>query len=151
MSRFEAEATIDRSPDEIWTYAADILRHPDWMTVADARVLRGEGTETGASGHERLILGPFKWDVEFEVVEAEPGSRLVWRAVNDPHFDFEVGLTLEPSAGGTTRANYHAAVRMRGSWRLLAPLLAMEGSAGVRRELGRLKTNVEATPAMAVA
>jgi uncharacterized protein YndB with AHSA1/START domain len=151
VSRFEAEATIDRSPDEIWTYAADILRHPDWMTVADARVLHGQGTETGARGRERLILGPFKWDVEFEVVEAEPGRRLVWRAVNDPHFDFEVGLSLEPIAAGITRATYYGSVRMRGGWRLLAPMVAMEGTAGVRRELGRLTANVEAMPVMAAA
>jgi uncharacterized protein YndB with AHSA1/START domain len=151
MSRFDAEATIDRSPDEIWTYAADILRHPDWMSVADAHVLHGQGTETGARGRERMILGPFKWDVEFEVVEAEPGRRLVWRSVNDPHSEFEVGLTLEPTSGGTTRASYYGAVRMRGRWRLLAPLVAMEGSAGVRRELERLKTNVEATPATGAA
>jgi uncharacterized membrane protein len=151
MARFEAEATIDRPADAVWTYAADILQHPDWMTVADAHVLRGEGTEVGARGRERLILGPLKWDVEFEVVEAVAGRRLVWRAIDDPHFAFEVGLVLEPIGPDTTRATYHASVRMKGRWRLLAPLISMEGSAGVRHELHRLKTNVEAAAALATA
>jgi uncharacterized protein YndB with AHSA1/START domain len=150
MSRFEAEATINRAPEEIWIYAADILRHPDWMTVATAEVLQGQAEHVGARGRERLLLGPFRWDVEFEVAEAEAARRLVWRAVDDPHFDvFEVGLTLEPAAGGATRATYHGAVGMRGRWRLLAPLIAMEGSAGVRRELARLKANVERAPVAA--
>jgi len=149
MSRFEAEATIDRPANAVWAYAADILRHPDWMTVANAEVLRGDGTQVGARGRERLIVGPFKWDVAFEVVEADPGRRLLWRSLDDPHFDFEVGLELAPSGPNATRAAYHGSIRMRGRWRLLAPLLAMEGAAGVRRELGRLKMNVEQAPALA--
>jgi hypothetical protein len=40
-------------------------------------------------------------------------------------------------------------MRMRGVWRLLTPLLAMEGKAGQARELQRLKENVEAEPAVA--
>lgn len=151
MIKFETEQTIARSADEIWTYAADVLRHPDWMAVTDARLLHGQGSEVGARGRERLMLGPFKWDVEFEVVEAEPGRRIVWRAVDDPRFDLEVGLDLAPFGPTTTRALYGATVQLRGPWRLLAPLVAMEGRAGQARELQRLKKNVETTPVMAPA
>ena len=80
MTRYEAQAEIARSADEVWTYAADILRHTEWMSVADAHLLAGDGTQVGARGRERLLLGPFKWDVEFEVAEAEPGRRLLWRS-----------------------------------------------------------------------
>ena len=100
MTRYEAHADIARSADEVWTYAADILRHTEWMSVADAHLLNGDGTQVGARGRERLLLGPFKWDVEFEVVEAEFGRRLLWRS-RDPRFDMEVGLELEP-----TRADF---------------------------------------------
>lgn len=148
MSTFQSEATIERPADEVWTYAADILRHPDWMTVADARIVRGVGTQVGARGRERLLVGPFRWDVEFEVVEAEPGHRIVWRAVEDPRFDFEVGLDLQPIGPTASRATYRGTLQMRGPWRLLAPVLAMEGAAGVRRELQRLKANVEMTAAV---
>ena len=151
MSRFETETTIDRSGHDVWMYAADILRHPDWMSVADARVVRGDGTAVGARGRERLLLGPFKWDVTFEVAEAVPGRRIVWRSIDDPRFEIEVGLDLEPVGATSTRATYHGAVQMRGRWRLLAPFVAMEGSAGLKRELQRLKANVEAAATMAVA
>ena len=58
------------------------------------------------------------------------GRRIVWRA-DDAH------------------AKYHGGVQLRGAWRVLAPLMAMEGAAGVRRELARLKERVEAVPAPA--
>ena len=148
MSRFEAETTIERSANDVWAYAADILRHPDWMNVADAHVVSGDGTAVGARGRERLLLGPFKWDVVFEVAEAVAGRRIVWRSVDDPRLDLEVGLDLEPVDATSTRATYHGAVQMHGRWRVLAPLVSMEGSAGLKRELQRLKSNVEATATM---
>ena len=150
MSSFEAEATIARSAQDVWTYAADILRHPDWMGIADARVLRGNGTEVGARGSERLIVGPFRWDVEFEVTEAEPGRRIVWHAAG-PRFESAVGLDLEPIGPTSTRATYRGNVRLRGRWRLLAPFMALEGAAAIRGELQRLKENVETAPVMAPA
>jgi hypothetical protein len=146
MRTFEAKAEIARSTDEIWTYAADILRHPEWMSADTAQVLRCDGTRIGSRGRERLRIGPFRRDVEFEVAEAEVGRRLLWRAI-DPRFDFEVGLELEPSGPGSSRARYTGAARLRGRWRLLAPLLAIEGSAGIKRELAQLKARVEADPA----
>lgn len=144
MHRFQAEDTISRPAEHIWVYAADILRHPEWMSVSDARVLRGHGTEVGARGRERLMLGPFAWDVEFEVAEAVPGRLLVWRTVDDPRFDIEVALELEPIGSSSTRARYRGGVEVHGRRRVLAPLIAMEGPAGVRRELRRLKEKVEA-------
>lgn len=151
MIRFETEQTIARSADDIWTYAADILRHPDWMGVTDARILQGEGSEVGARGRERLVLGPFRWDVEFEVTEAVPGRRIVWRSVAGAPFHGEVALDLVPVGANSARATYRAAMQMSGLWRLLTPLLAMEGKAGQARELQRLKENVETAPVMAPA
>ena len=150
MTRYEAQAEIARSADEVWTYAADILRHTEWMSVADAHLLAGDGTQVGARGRERLLLGPFKWDVEFEVVEAEFGRRLLWRS-RDKRFDMEVGLQLEPSGPTSVRARYYGAAQMHGRWRLLAPFVAMEGSAGIKRELAQLKARVEAAPVPAPA
>jgi hypothetical protein len=148
MSRFEATETIERPSDEVWAYAADILRHPDWMSVVSAEVLQGEGTEVGARGRERVVLGPFKWDIAFEVAAAEPGRILLWRALEDPRFHvWEVGLELEPQGPRATRATYHGELRMRGRWRFLSPLVSMEGPAGIRRELRLLKDAVEATRA----
>lgn len=151
MSTFETEQTIDRSADDVWAYAADIRRHPDWMTVTDARVLDGPGTRAGARGRERMRFGPFGWDVEFEVAEATPGRRIVWKAVDGAPFDLAVSLDLEPVGPTSTRATYRADIRLRGLWRLLGPLVAMEGKAGPERELKRLKARLEETSDLAPA
>ncbi|MEO8625186.1 MAG: SRPBCC family protein [Candidatus Limnocylindrales bacterium] len=151
MSKGVAEQTIARSAEEVWTYAADIVRHTEWMTVTDARIVNGDGTQTGARGRERMRLGPFGWDVEFEVVEAKPGRRIAWRSVSGAPFDLEVALDLEPMGPAATKATYGADIRLRGLWRLLSPILAMEAKAGPERELQRLKTQVEAAPVMAPA
>ena len=149
MSKFVAEQTIARSAEDVWTYASDIVRHTDWMTVTDARLVHGDGTQVGARGRERTRFGPFAWDVEFEVAEATPGRRIVWKAVAGAPFDLAVSLDLEPMGPTSTKATYGADIQLHGLWRLLGPIVAMEGKAGPERELGRLKAQVEATPAMA--
>lgn len=151
MIRFETQQTIARSAQDVWSYAADILRHPDWMAVTDARVVNVQGTEAGARGRERLRFGPFQWDVEFEVAEAQPGRRIVWRSVGGAPFKLEVALDLEPLEAASTRATYRAGIQLHGLWRLLTPFVAMEGSASPARELQRLKEQVEVAPAMAPA
>jgi uncharacterized membrane protein len=152
MTRFVTEQIIAGSADEVWAHAADIARHPKWMTVTDARVLDGPGTRTGARGRERMRFGPFGWDVEFEVAEATPGRRIVWKAVDGAPFDLAVSLDLEPVGPTSTKATYGADIRLHGLWRLLGPMVAMEGKAGPERELKRLKVLVEeassTTPAM---
>ena len=151
MSKGVAQQTIARSAQDVWTYAADIARHPEWMTVTDARIVRGEGTRAGARGRERMRFGPFGWDVEFEVADADPGRRIAWKSVSGAPFDLEVTLALEPIDPASTMATYAADIRLHGLWRLLSPMLAMEARAGPARELQRLKTRAEASPVMAPA
>jgi hypothetical protein len=143
MARYEAVTIVQASADEIWTYAADIRHHPDWMSATDPRIDRGTGLEQGDRGRERLALGPLKLDMAFEVSQSEPGRRIAWRAVDDPSLDWEVSLELEPIDPTSTRATYRATVGLRGRWRLIAPLVAMEGQGGVKRELQQLKAIVE--------
>ncbi|MBI3748307.1 MAG: SRPBCC family protein [Chloroflexi bacterium] len=143
MIKSQIEQTIERPAADVWAYAADIVRHPEWMSVTDASLLQGNGSAVGSRGRERMALGPFKWDVEFQVAEAVPGRRIVWRSITGAPFDLEVALDLEPAGPASTRARYGAAIQPHGLWRLLTPLIAMEGKTGPERELQRLKANVE--------
>jgi len=149
--RSKTEQVIERPAADIWAYAADIVRHPEWMNVTDPRPTRGTGADAGSRGRERLALGPCKGDVEFEVTEAVPGRRIVWRSVAGAPFDMEISLDLDAAGPTSTRASYGAAIEPHGLWRLLSPLLAAEGKAGPERELRRLKENLErpAPPAAA--
>jgi uncharacterized protein YndB with AHSA1/START domain len=151
MSKGVAEQTIARSAQDVWTYATDIVRHREWMTVTDARIVRGDGTQAGARGREKMRFGPFGWDVEFEIVDTTPGRRITWKSVSGAPFDLEVTLDLEPVGPASTKATYGADIQLHGLWRLLSPMLATEAKAGPARELQRLKTQVEAAPVMAPA
>jgi hypothetical protein len=121
------------------------------MTVTDARAVSGDGTQAGARGRERVRFGPFGWDVEFEVADAQPGRRIAWRSVSGAPFDLVVTLDLEPVGPTATKATYAADIRLHGLWRLLSPMVAMEANAGPARELQRLKTQVEAAAVLAPA
>ena len=122
------------------------------MTVTDARIVQGDGTQVGARGRERMRFGPFGWDVEFEVAEADPGRRIAWKiGPAERHSISTVTLDLEPMGPASTKARYGADIRLHGLWRLLSPMVAMEAKAGPARELQRLKAQVEAAPAMAPA
>jgi len=150
MTSYETQTDIARSADDVWAYAADIIRHPDWMAVSAARVLSGDGAQVGARGVGRQVLGPIQVDIEFEVAQAEPGRRLQWRST-DPRFDVVVTLDLEPLGPAASRARYAAAISMRGVWRLLSPLISLEGETSLRAELERLKSRVESGAPVAVA
>ena len=139
MIKTTTEQVIDRPAADVWAYAADIVRHAEWMGVSDARLVRGTGSDIGSRGRERLALGPFKWDVEFEVAEAVSGRRIVWRSMTGAPFDIEISLDLDSVGPTSTKATYGAAIQPHGLWRLLSSLLAAEGKSGPERELRRLK------------
>jgi hypothetical protein len=148
MIKFEAEQTIDRSAHDIWAYAADIIRHPEWMGVIDARIVEGRATEVGARAIERIKLGPRTIDVELTVAESVPAKRVRWVLAGRSPLTGDVALDLETLGADRTRAVWSGSIGMKGLWRLLEPLLAGEVSAGEAAELRRLKANLESAPAM---
>jgi hypothetical protein len=144
MIKFETEQTIARSADDFWTYAADILRHPEWMGVTHARIVQGAGTEVGAHAVERMKLGPRSVDVHLEVSGSIPARRIAWRVAGGSPLTGDV-LDLEPIGPERTRAVWSGWVALTGLWRLLEPLMAAEVKAGEAAELRRLKENLEMT------
>lgn len=143
MVKFRAETTIARSAEDIFAYAADVARHPEWMGVTDAKLISGHQTEVGARAAETLKFGPRTIPFTFEVVEVEPNRRIVWRTVDGGALNAEGGLQLVPEGPTSTRATYFGSMGLRGVWRLLEPLMAAEIRAGESAELERLKAKME--------
>lgn len=146
MIRWRFEETIARPPQEVWEFAADVSRHPQWMGVSDARLLHGRPTEVGSRLMESFKLGPRRYEVEMEVGAADPAKRIAWRVIRGAPFSGEFTLDLEPLENGQTRAVWWGTMQPIGLWRLLTPILAMEAKEGEARELRRLKQAAEATP-----
>ncbi len=145
MIRFETEQTIARSADDVWVYAADITRHPEWMGVQDARLVSGHPTQVGARALERMKLGPMKLDVEFEVSESIPARRIAWRTNGDGPLAADVILELETLGPDRTRAVWSGSIGLTRWWRFVEPLMAAEVKAGEAGELWRLKERLEMT------
>jgi hypothetical protein len=139
--RFEEE--IRRSAGDVWSLAADVSRHADWMGAAGT-VVTGSPTQAGSRVAYVYRLGPFKFDAVAEVSVAEPGRRIGWRIVDGAPFTAEYTLDLVPADPSTTRATWSGSMQPRGAWRLLTPLFAMEAREGEARELRKLKTIAEA-------
>lgn len=139
--------TIARPAEEVWSVAADTARHPKWMTVTSAELLRGTGSQVGDRGRERMQFGPLTYDAEFTVVEADPGRRIVWKAGAGAPFNGDLVLELEPLDASTTRASYGGSFEFRGLLRLLEPLMAGEAKKGPATELRRLKQLLESSRA----
>src|SRR6266851_8509203 len=79
MIEVRAQLTIHQPADRVWSFAAEIARHPDWMSVTSAESLQGTGTQVGDRGRERMRLGPWASYAELTVVAADPGRRIAWR------------------------------------------------------------------------
>jgi uncharacterized membrane protein len=146
MISFATEQTIERSAGDVWAYAADIVRHPEWMDVTAARVVDGGGTEVGARALERLKLGPRSVEVPFEVTGSVPARRIAWRSAAGSPLAFDVAIELEALAPRLTRAVMSGTIGLTGLLRLVEPLMASEVRAGEAAELARLKANLEAAP-----
>jgi uncharacterized protein YndB with AHSA1/START domain len=149
MIRFQTEETIDRPAHAIWSYAADISHHAEWMGVIDSRLVSGHATDIGARGVERMKLGPRTYEVGFEVSKSIPAQRIAWRMDGGSPFTGEVTLDLEALGPDRTRAVWSGAIGLTGWWRLIEPLIATEVRTSEAGELRRLKASLEMAPATA--
>ena len=152
MIRFESEETIDRSAEDVWAFAADVLQHPKWMAIEDAAIVRGGSGEVGTTFRETIRMGPRRYAAELVVSESVPGKSIAWRVTGGIPLAGEARLELEPLAPGRTRARWSGAFRLTGMWRLVEPLMAGEVRSSEAAELVRLKGILEApdaTPAVA--
>jgi len=147
MIRFQTEQTINRPALEIWSYAADITRHPEWMGILDARLVSGRPTDIGARAVERVRLGPRTFELGLEVSKSVPAQRIAWRMAGGSPLVGEVTLDLEPLGSERTRAVLSGAIGLSGWWRVVEPLIATEVRAGEAGELRRLKETLESAPA----
>ncbi len=150
MVPFRSEKTIDRAAMEVWEDAADIDRHPTWMSVTDARIVHGRSTEVGTRAHENVKIGPRRQTIEFEVSEADPGRRLAYRVLSGP-MRGEVAMDLEALGPESTRVVWAGSLGLTGLMRHVEPLFAGEIRAGKAAELIRLKERLEVAPAAAPA
>ena len=80
----------------------------------------------------------------YEVVELDPGARLVMRTAEGP-FPMETSYTWQPLDGGRTRMTLRNRGEPAGFSRLAAPVMARAMRRANRKDLARLKALLESS------
>jgi uncharacterized protein YndB with AHSA1/START domain len=133
---------INRSPDEVFTYVANLRNEPRWHVDIDEVPLGTDSTPVPGRTYP-VRFKPFMGKTEgtFTALEVVPGSRVVYRA------DFaglQPTITYEVvGAEGGTRFTRAVEMRPRGLKVLMTPMLAMMVPRRNRVFVANLKRAIE--------
>jgi uncharacterized protein YndB with AHSA1/START domain len=133
---------LDASPEEVWELIMDPRRLGDWVS---AHRDLGELPELPLTGGDRfrqkLGVGPVRFSVEWEVLEAQAPTLARWRGEGPGGSTAEIVYQLEPSDRGT-RFVYENDYELPGGFVGRAAKKAVSAAAGsreARRSLKRLQ------------
>lgn len=136
------EEWIGRPRGEVARYATDWRNDLTWIGAVDeVRLLTGEPFGLGSQVvREATFLGR-RIDYVNEIVEYEPGRRLVMRSVKAP-FPMTIVYEFEDAEDGTL-VRIHAQGDASGFYSLAGPLLARVVKRAIAGDLVRLKAVLE--------
>ena len=139
MTDVSAESTIGRPRDEVARYATDWRHDKEWIgALTDVRLVQEEPLQVARVAS---FLGK-RIEYVNEVVEHEPGRRLVMRSVKAP-FPMTVTYEFEDADGGDTLMRIRTEGDASGFYRLAGPLLSRAVKRGLERDLTQLKQKLE--------
>jgi uncharacterized protein YndB with AHSA1/START domain len=136
------DVLIDAGPDRVAAYAADPSNAPEWYE--NIRSVDWQTPPPMAEGSRMAFVASFlgrRLAYTYEVVELEPGERLVMRTTDGP-FVMETTYTWEPSGNGT-RMTLRNRGEPAGFSRVAGPVLAAAMRRATTKDLARLKALVE--------
>ena len=138
------ETVIDRPIDVVAGYAADPSNAPEWYANIDSVEWKtGASVEEGAQvAFVARFLGR-RLEYTYELVEVEPGARVVMRTAQGP-FPMETTYTWTPESATSTRMTLRNRGEPAGFSTLVAPLMAPAMRRANRKDLAKLKGILEA-------
>jgi uncharacterized membrane protein len=136
------EQRIDRPREEVAAYAADWRNDEEWIGALDeVRLVQEEPLQVARVAR---FLGK-RIEYVNEVVEHEPGRRLVMRSVKAP-FPMTVTYEFEDAGEGGSVMRIRTQGDASGFYRVAGPLLSRAVKHGLERDLAQLKERLEAGP-----
>ena len=143
-----AQITIDREPAEVWAYVSDVTNQDHWVDgMSDSEVLGDGPVGRGTQIRGTYTYGGGSSPTLITITEFREGRELAIEASEGP-FPFTGRLTLERSGATTivtnamTAGSDHIATSIM--FTLLRPLMKLMMARQMRKELGQLKTTLEA-------
>ena len=116
--------------------------------VCEHRLGRAAHATAARGGTRTAFVARFlgrRLEYVYEVVEHEPGRRLVMRTADGP-FPMETSYEWGDAPGGATRMALRNRGEPSGFARLLAPVMAPAVRRANRKDLAALKRRLEASP-----
>ena len=139
----QTEIQISRPPDQVAAYAGDPDNAPEWYVNIES--IEWETEPPVAVGSRMAFVARFlgrRMAYTYEVVELEPGRKLVMRTAQGP-FPMETTYTWEPAGEGETRMTLRNRGEPSGFSKIAAPLMKAAMRRANLKVLALLKTILE--------
>jgi hypothetical protein len=137
MVSYKSVVSISRSPAQIFPYLLETTTHPT----------RGD-LSNGSRINVSFGMGPLTAVVGLQVSTLDFGRKLAFRSYSGP-ISWKGEYNLAADGNGATTVSQNGELKFKGLWRLCQPFAGGQIRRGEVQELLRLKTLVEASPALA--
>ena len=132
--------TVQRSIEEVFDYAAQFDRHPEWQ--GDLKSVTADGPPgVGATGSQTRQIGPRAHTTQWRMSAYERPSILGWEVLSGPMRP--VGSMRFSAEGTSTRVDFEMAMNPRGWMKLMGPLLDRQSQKVVAGQLAKFKDILE--------
>jgi uncharacterized membrane protein len=139
----QTDIVIDRPCGEVAAFAGDPTHAPDWYVNIDS--VRWLSESPVRAGSRMVFVARFlgrRLEYTYEVVELDPGRRLVMRTAEGP-FPMETTYSWAPTESGGTTMTLRNRGEPAGFAKIGAPAMAAAMRRANRKDLARLKALLE--------
>jgi len=145
MSALTHTIEIDRPPDEVFAYASDPLRFPEWQAdVLEVHFEGADGREVGSRFITTRRIGPNERTMTQEITDVEPPHRFAAHGVEGP-IRPHASIDVEPlDDGARSRVTFELDFEGHGFGKALVPAVRQLASRGAPASHRRLKERLEA-------
>jgi uncharacterized protein YndB with AHSA1/START domain len=142
MTRYEAQTTIQASPERVFEYVSDMTKHGEWAGT-DLQVTKASDGPAAVGAVYDTVGKQFGTQREQSTVSTmTPGSAFAWDSVGAlgrTHHAFE----LSSDGGGTAVTKTAEIVEPKFLAKLTGFKLSKDIPAGLTRDLERIKAHLE--------
>jgi uncharacterized membrane protein len=138
------EIVIDRPVDQVAEYAADPTNAPEWYANIDS--VEWNTPPPATKGSSVAFVARFlgrRLEYTYELVELEPGQRLVMRTQQGP-FPMETTYTWQATEEGSTRMTLRNRGEPSGFSKVAAAVMTPAMRRANRKDLANIKRILEA-------
>jgi uncharacterized protein YndB with AHSA1/START domain len=148
MQPIVSTVEIARPPAEVFAYATNPARFPEWQKDVVSVDFEGE-PGIGTRFRTTRRIGPRQQTIVQEITEVDPPHRWAARGVGGP-FRANGRISVEPLAGGTwSMVTFALDYEADGAGKLLLPLVARMTRAGAPKSYANLKRLLERSASLA--